>query len=476
MNSQLFFSSVLFGRTIGYLALSILVIAPTSVQGQAPINQGSQIVNPVPVQQSGQVYGQPYQIQQQPIQQQPYPIIRQPYPIIQQPYPNYPQTIPQTVPQNQQPATPSDPNSLRQSLTTSQQELAKTRRQLKYVLDKNRKLENDIKSSKQQPTRPNRPNRPNQPDASIEQRLAELRQSMTEKAETQISGLNSQLETAQQELRTSLNELEQQKTVVSDLQSQVSSLRQSNQSLQQSSQSTDNQQLIDLRNQVQQFETANQSRTEQMNNLQQSLQSRNQQVTELNAQNEKLNFDLQQLQSQNNGLTGKINQLNEELVSAPEVVPVPNVVQEAPIVSGFDDSALRGQLAQATNRNQQLERRTAQYKSSIRSLEQENELLKRDNRSATENNVLASTLVAQDVDTIETVETPVSNSSLIAAVDTDANSSAGSLIWPVKYWVFGLMLIGLAVALAVTWAEHMQGRNSTLAISKDLKDSNYDSH
>ena len=294
-----------------------------------------------------------------------------------------------------------------------------------------------------------------QQNASTQQELGELRASMTAQSEKQVAELNDQLRTVRQQLRESTDSLNQQKSMSADLQTRLNSIQQSK-----SNQPVNNQPLVDLQNQVQQYKTENASLAEQLNSLQESQRTNQEQLGAMEARNQQLNQELQQAQAQNNGLNGEVTRLTDEMMAL------------TPAASESDDSGLRNQLAAATRFNEQQERRVVHSKSKIKSLTTENEQLKRENQSLSETqNSAANVSTAPLVDT----STSLAANSVVPSTqtgadvtDADASTGSGTLLWPVKYWIMGLMLIGLAVALAVAWAE---GDKTSILKPVTVKDS-----
>ena len=406
------------------------------VPGQGPTYQAPRVASPIPVQQPQPIpiqqgrliqQGQPYPI----IQQQPYQIIQQPYGAIQQPYPTVgPPTVLPSPPQPQ----PQPGNSLNQELAKKDQLLEQYRQRVKTDAEKYNLLKMNYERLQQSA-------RSNPSDASLQQKIDEVRKSLTAKAEMQTAELNNQLQTARQELSERSSAFDQQSKINSELQEEINSLRMTNQA------NGDQEPRISaLTQQVEQFKVENASLTEHVNNMQESLRSRVDQVVELETQNNQLSRQMQELQLNSEGLADEITSLTNK----PAVV---NTVVA-------DDSELRNQLAAATQHSGRLERRLTHSNSKLKSLYTENEELRRENLSLTDANAVEVNPVVDTVATATSYSAPaLETGGIVAGAGALASdSSEGKLMWPVKYWILGLMLIGLAVALAVTWGESNEQR------------------
>ena len=503
MNCQTYFAKLpriaWFGGLYCCLSLCIVVLQPSVAQSQVPGSQRQQTTapttqptySPAPQFQRSPNYGQPYQV----IQQQ-YPTYQQPYPPAQQ-YPPPVQQYPPAVLPTRHPTNPAS-QQLSQSQAYNQQLTAKLQQQLKIVTESNRKLEYELRSLRRTPgaaqaaqadqwrslvnkqkqqietisarnqqleselTSLQQSSRRVQSDDSMQQKLEELRASLAAQSDERLAELNSELEVARLELQESANSLGEQRNVNLELQNQIDTLRQSNQS----SQSTDDQQLADLRKQAELFQNENVTLVEQLNQLQESQQNQGQQLIEAKTQNQQLRQELQQAQSQFDGLNNTNARLEEQLTLAPSIPsdPVAVNVNNTP---SFDDSGLRNQLVAANQLNERLERRANHSRLSLNSLKAENESLRQEIESKPE-------LSAANVATVPAVEaTGILASTSVApgildetiAVDTDEATSGGSSLWPVKYWVLGLMLIGLSIALFVAWAEGGEAKKSRQTIA-----------
>jgi chromosome segregation ATPase len=193
------------------------------------------------------------------------------------------------------------------------------------------------------------------------------------------------------------------------------------------------------------------------NQLDLQIQQLGQEKQQLGKENQQLGQQKQQLESENSQLKdmlGKLRLENSELdatVTRLSNMPPP---QEAtgfaakPIeaASSAELAGLRNQLAALTRRNGQLERQLKKSKSKYSSLADDNARLVKDKDADSESTIevaaapLAVAPVKADV-------SPVS----VAVPELGLGSvSAG---WPVKYWIFAMLGVGLLVGLGVAWYE-----------------------
>jgi len=100
-----------------------------------------------------------------------------------------------------------------------------------------------------------------------------------------------------------------------------------------------------------------------------------------------------------------------------------------------------------TQRNRLLERQIKLSKSEFSSLTEENARLKDENDSSGELATAALPIVSGDLK-----DTPLAVANPIAGLVSEPDAS-GSAFWPVKYWILGMLGIGLVVGLAVAWLE-----------------------
>ena len=179
----------------------------------------------------------------------------------------------------------------------------------------------------------------------------------------------------------------------------------------------------------------------------------NPELDQLRADNQQLGQQKQQLESENsqlNDMLGKLQSENSELdatVTRLSNMPAPVEAQTfvATPSATPDLTGLHNQLASVTRRNEQLKRQLKFSKSKYASLTDENARLMEDADSKIE--VAAAPVAVMPIEPVVPVAVAVPELGLDSV-------SAG---WPVKYWIFGMLGVGLAVGLGVAWYESVVG-------------------
>ena len=173
------------------------------------------------------------------------------------------------------------------------------------------------------------------------------------------------------------------------------------------------------------------------------LRADNQQLVQVNQQLEaekvQLNNVLGNLRSQNSELDATVTRLSN-------MAPPAESAGFAAAAPSADLTGLQNQLASVTRRNGQLKRQLKLSKSKYASLDAENVRLGKaaDAKSSIE---VAAAPAPVAVKPVALDVAPVT----AAIPELGLNSVSGG--WPVKYWIFGMLGIGLAVGLAVAWYE-----------------------
>ena len=168
-----------------------------------------------------------------------------------------------------------------------------------------------------------------------------------------------------------------------------------------------------------------------------------QQKQQLTNQNVELNDRVKQLQMQNSDLDATVTRLSN--MPAPAPVEASQFVETAPAPSA-DLTGLQNQLASVTRRNDQLKSQLRRSKSKYASLSDEN--LRLMDEADAEIEVAAAPVA---VAPIKSDITPVA----VAVPELGLDTVSGG--WPVKYWIFGMLGVGLAVGLGVAWYESVVG-------------------
>lgn len=499
------------------LVFSVLSLAAAPALAQVPSNvyrppadnfsQGRQQILPaqggqqvIQTFQQGQTFQRVPQYQTVPrVQEYYYPQQNQ-TPIYQQPI----QEVPgQVVPQQGQavPAQNASENvELKRSLVKARDLIQKYQLKLDDVARTNKELQSEITTLRESGDMGN---------SNASQELVAARAKAAE-AQQQMSGLNEQLQNALRNLQTSTGDLDRQKQVSTELQQQVVELQKAATSMTAGS----DEQVTELTRNVQLFKTKNDELSATVTALQNAIREKETQIAsmgsnddsqladvrELLEESETTNKDLsarlkkaqadatemtapqadpaldqlrednqllgqknQQLESQNSQLNGMLDQLQAKNVQLDEKIieldgtvtrlsnmPPPaeaaGFAAVAPAVTSSPDLTvgLRNQLAAATRRNEQLTRKLKLSKSKYASLTDENaQLMKMDGSESSIEVAAAPVAVAS----IEPDVAPV------AVAMPELGLSSVSAGWPVKYWIFGMLGVGLAVGLAVAWYE-----------------------
>ncbi len=183
------------------------------------------------------------------------------------------------------------------------------------------------------------------------------------------------------------------------------------------------------------------------------LESRISQLEEQNSKFEMREGKLETREEQLNDMIEKLTAENLELDAT--VTRLSNMPAPAAEPSGFaatlpaatsspDVTGLRNQLASATRQNAQLKCQLKFSKSKYASLTDENA------RLLDESDTKATTEVAVSPASVTSV---VPDDAPAAVVVPELGLSSVSAGWPVKYWIFGMLGVGLAVGLGVAWYE-----------------------
>jgi len=331
------------------------------------------------------------------------------------------------------------------------------------------------------------------------------------KAQEEMSGLDNKLQTALRDLQSSQGDLDRQKQMGVELKQQIVSLEKSAQMAAGSDQqvaeltrniqqvrtqnselnvkldslqkelreketqiasmgSSDDSQLADLKELLGESETTNKDLSEklrfaeaeaakmsapQMDPVADQLRADNKQ---LETQNSQLQSENGQLQSKNVQLQSENGQLNDMLIKVKAqnsqldatVTNLQNMPAPAVEASGFaaapsvapsaDLTALQQQLASAGRKNKLLERKIKLAKSDYASLTDENARLTADLDSSIDVAPAPVLPVKADVAALP-----------VAVPELGLNSVSGG--WPVKYWIFSMLGVGLFVGLGVAWYE-----------------------
>ncbi len=434
-------------------------------------------------------------------------------PIYQPPVQGVPAQVAPQPPQSSAPVANSpEIVELKRSLVKARDLMQKYQLKLEEVARKNQELEGEISTLQQSGDMTDSGD--SEELAAARATASEAQQQMGELKERMVQ-LNSQLQSAVTALQTSTADLERQKQVSGELEQQIVELQKSvqmaagsdqrvtqlTQNIQQfrnkndelsgqittlqnalreketqiaSMSSGDDAQLADLKELLEESKNAN----SELNTINKQLSLKLEEVKasaadmsapqsnpeldelradnkQLDQQNQQLGQQNQQLESENSQLIdmlGKLRSENSELDATvtrlsnmPAPVEATGFAAAAPVAAPSPDlTGLQNQLAAATRRNGQLERQLKLSKSKFASLTDENARLmkKADSESSTE--VAAVPAIAASV---EPAVAPVS----VALPELGLESvSAG---WPVKYWIFGMLGVGLAVGLGVAWYE-----------------------
>lgn len=460
--------------------------------------------------QQGQIYQQGQTFQRVP-QYQTVPRVQEYYypqqnqtPVYQQPT----QTVPgQVVPQQGQvvPAQNSSENvELKRSLVKARDLIQKYQVKLEDVTRSNNELESEISTLRQSGDMSN---------SNASQELVAAKAAAAE-AQQQMSGLNEQLQNALRNLQTSSGDLDRQKQMGAELQQQIVELQKAarmaagsdeqvtmlTKNVQQfqtkndelsstvtalqnalreketqiaSMGSNDDSQLADVRELLEESETTNRDLSLRLRKAEaeasemtapqadpalDQLREDNQQ---LGQQNQQLGQQNQQLESQNSQLNGMLERLKSENIELDQTVtrlsnmPAPQEAMgfaaASPAATPSPDlsAGLRDQLAAATSQNGQLTRQLKKSESEYASLTDEYALLTDENAQ----------LMKQDdsESSVEVAAAPLAVASIEPDVAPVAMPELGlssvSAGWPVKYWIFGMLGVGLAVGLGVAWYE-----------------------
>ena len=144
---------------------------------------------------------------------------------------------------------------------------------------------------------------------------------------------------------------------------------------------------------------------------------------------------------QNSDLDATVTRLS----NMPAPVEASQFVETAPAPSA-DLIGLQNQLASVTRRNDQLKSQLRRSKSKYASLSDEN--LRLMDEADAEIEVAAAPVA---VAPIKSDITPVA----VVVPELGLDTVSGG--WPVKYWIFGMLGVGLAVGLGVAWYESVVG-------------------
>ena len=222
--------------------------------------------------------------------------------------------------------------------------------------------------------------------------------------------------------------------------------------------SNEDSKLADLRGLLEESETTNKQlsmrlETAEAKASEMAAPQENPELDQLRADNQQLGQQKQQLESENsqlNDMLGKLQSENSELdatVTRLSNMPAPVEAQTfvATPSATPDLTGLHNQLASVTRRNEQLKRQLKFSKSKYASLTDENARLMEDADSKIE--VAAAPVAVMPIEPVVPVAVAVPELGLDSV-------SAG---WPVKYWIFGMLGVGLAVGLGVAWYESVVG-------------------
>ena len=188
----------------------------------------------------------------------------------------------------------------------------------------------------------------------------------------------------------------------------------------------------------------------ELDQLRADNQQLGQQKQRLTTQNVELNDMVQKLRMENSDLDATVTRLS----NMPAPVEASGFVETAPVTPS-PDLGLQNQLASVTRQNDQLKSQLRRSKSKYASLSDEN--LRLMDEADSEIEVAAAPVV---VAPIKSDITPVA----VAIPELGLDTVSGG--WPVKYWIFGMLGVGLAVGLGVAWYESVVGPSG-------LRGSNY---
>jgi len=363
---------------------------------------------------------------------------------------------------------------LNNQLQTTQQEL----RTSNGALDRQKQIEAGLQeqiASLQKAT---------QMAAGSENQVAELTQSVAQ-FKNQNATLSEKMNSLQDSLREKEAQLAKMGSVeneqLADLKQRFATSQQDNQKLQAQLTkmgSGDNEQLADLKQRFAASEETNEKLQmklleAQENSAAEMAPQADPAVDQLRQDNKMLAQQKQQLETRYSQLESKNSQLDEmlrrvesEKVQLDETIvrlqnmPKPQVDTSSqfaatpqPVAPSPDLSGLRNQLASVTRKNKQLERKVKLSKSELETLTAEN-LRLREEGDSTE--VVAAPVAALKVDNeVAAIAAP-------AILDLPAAPKLSSA----KYWIFGMLGIGLFVGLAVAWYESVLDPKSRRTVSQ----------
>jgi uncharacterized phage infection (PIP) family protein YhgE len=214
-----------------------------------------------------------------------------------------------------------------------------------------------------------------------------------------------------------------------------------------------------------QLRADNQQLDQQKQQLETRLSQLEEQNGKLDSQNVSLENQFAQLNNTINSLTSNNRELETTVtrlssMAKPATEPAGFAASTSAVTPVPDVSGLQNRLAAAARENQRLTRQLQLSKSKYASLSQENS---QDSDSAGTDTPeeIATTPVLVTSDILDAAPAAV------AAPDLALNSlSSVSARWPVKYWIFGMLGIGLVVGLGVAWYESVVDPKSKQAASR----------
>lgn len=295
----------------------------------------------------------------------------------------------------------------------------------------------------------NQLDRQKQVGAELQQRIVELQKSAqmaagSDEQLAELTKISRQLKTRNDELSGNVKTLQ---NALRDKETQIASMG-----------SNEDSKLADLRELLEESETTNKDLSLKLKAAQESaaemaapqedpaldqLRADNRQLgqekLQLESEKSQLNDMLGKLQSQNSELDAEVTRLSN--MPAPAPAPVVEASSFAATPSA-DLTGLRNQLASVNRRNGQLERQLKFSKSKYASLTEENAQLIKDADSESSIDVAAAPVAVAPI-----------KSAPVAVAVPELGLSTVSAGWPVKYWIFGMLGVGLAVGLCVAWYE-----------------------